>query len=71
MEERFEKLIIDGKTALIPLNFFNASISPFTKGENPNQVEKEPVKISSRLYNDHEISKQLFYKNITYLYHNE
>lgn len=71
--EKLKKISIARSTNHIPLNFFNAIESPFTKGilkENKcNEDHYEPERISCTLINDHNMFPGFFYKNITSIVH--
>lgn len=62
MVKGLEKLVADGHSKLVPLNFFNARIAPFKKPkENTTYVHSTKC----LLIGDNNYSTQLFHKNIT------
>lgn len=72
MKGKIDKLIINPKTALIPLNFFNAIPSPFTRGQGNVTTEMEsehPLAVSCSILKSNDILPKIWYKNISPIYY--
>lgn len=69
MKGNIQALIVDNKTSLIPLNFFNAIESPFTRGlprqEKHKGKEITQGTIDCSVLKDRKITACIWYKNIT------
>lgn len=70
MKKGLEQLIQEESATLIPLNFFNAVISPFTQDDSRTDPMRQiPTRISCPVLQDNNILKQVFYKNTSSVYY--